>query len=505
GKVYDRYEEAALFALAQGFNDRAFRYVESMKARTFLDQLTEGRIELEKGIDPDLKRKGDDIENALATVTNRISEEYRKTSPDEKALMYLRTEVERFSLELDRLKKQIRMKNPLYATIKYPDPVTVADLQTKVLSSDEVLLEFFVTSQGVYCFAVTTDSFGAVKLSGGKKDFYAKIESLLGNLESGAARGEGYDRASAGDLYDILLKPFEKIMAGKTLLVVPDGILTRLPFEALVIAKNGERSYLLEQHAVKYVQSASVLTMLRKQSSPAQTSNSFIGFGDPVYDYNSFKQGKPERDGTLSDRGISAGGDRSRYAGVGGRLGRLKASGDEVLGIERLFKAQKQDGQILLRDKASEESAKAAGMDQYGYVHFSMHGIVAPGLQAIVFSQIPGASEDGILTMGEIMNLRYNARLVVLSACQTGLGEEERGEGITGLTRAVMYAGSPAAVVSLWSVDDSGTHELMTRFYENMIQKKAGKSEALRRAKQEMIKTRYRHPFFWAAFVMYGE
>jgi CHAT domain-containing protein len=133
-------------------------------------------------------------------------------------------------------------------------------------------------------------------------------------------------------------------------------------------------------------------------------------------------------------------------------------------------------------------------MERFGYIHFSMHGILAPGYQAIAFSQIPGEGEDSLLTLGEIMNLRYNARLVVLSACQTGLGRAERGEGVTGLTRAVMYAGSPAAVVSLWSVDDRGTGELMTRFYDHMIRKEAPKAEALRTAKREMIKTRWRHP-----------
>ena len=144
-------------------------------------------------------------------------------------------------------------------------------------------------------------------------------------------------------------------------------------------------------------------------------------------------------------------------------------------------------------------------MNRYGYLHFSMHGIVTPQLQAVVFSQIPDAGDDGLLTVNEIMNLQYNARLVVLSACQTGLGPLERGEGVTGLTRAVMYAGSPATAVSLWNVDDTGTRELMTRLYENIIQKDMDNAEALHKAKQDMLKNKYRHPYFWSAFVMYGD
>ncbi|MBA3027367.1 MAG: CHAT domain-containing protein [Desulfobacteraceae bacterium] len=504
GKVYDRYEEAALFALGQGLKDRAFQYVESMKARTFLDQLAEERVELEKGIDPDLKEKRDHLERDLGDLIARTTEEYRKSAPNGKVLAATRAQMESLGLELDQLKKQIRLQNPLYASVQYPDPVTVAGIQKKVLLGEEVLLEYFITSQGVFCFSITPEEFNVVKLNANASDLRSRVEELLENLKSGPARGEGYDRASAGELYDILLKPFEKTLSGKTLVVVPDGILSLFPFEALSLTENGERSYLLEKHAIKYVQSASILALLRAKGHSRRPRERFIGFGDPVYDYDSFKQGKPETDVSLSGRGIAAGISKTRYAELGGRLGRLEASGEEVLAIESLF-PEKGKEKVLLRDEAREEYAKGTGMDQYGYIHFSMHGIVTRELQAIAFSQIPGAVEDGFLTMGEIMNLHYNARLVVLSACQTGLGEMERGEGVTGLTRAVIYAGSPAAVVSLWSVDDTATRELMTRFYEGMIGKGIGSSESLRQAKQEMMKTRYRHPYFWAAFIMYGE
>ncbi len=500
GKVYDRYEEAARFALGHGLNDRALRYVESMKARTFLDQLAEGRVELEKGIDPALKARRDDLESALAAQADSLAAEYRKPMPDPAVLNAAQVNMERLGASLDDLKKQIRLRNPFYAAVQYPQPVSLETLQTKVLRPEEVLLEYFITSREVFCILVTREGLEAVKLPMGASELDDRVAALLDNLRAGPARGEGYDRPAAAELYELLLRPFEQTLAGRTLVIVPDGILALFPFEALVKAENGRRAYLFETHAIKYVQSASVLTLLRTQHAAAPAGERFIGFGDPVYDYDSFKQGQPESDAALTGRGLAPG----RYAVLGGRLSRLEASGEEVRAIERLFRA-KSAGRTLLRDQAREEYAKAAAMAQYGYIHFSMHGIVTPGLQAIVFSQIPGAGEDGLLTMGEIMNLRYNARLVVLSACRTGLGAIERGEGVTGLTRAVIYAGTPAAVVSLWGVDDSATRELMTRFYENMIDQGAGRSEALRRAKRELAQTRYRHPYFWAAFVMYGE
>ena len=504
GKIYDRYEEAALFALGHGFNDRALLYVESMKARAFLDQLAEGRVEVEKGIDADLKVKRDQLESAISAETDKIAEELRKPVPDDKALAAVRAKAENLSVERNRVIKQIRLQNPHYAAVRYPVPVMVAELQGRVLTREEVLLEYFITSQGVYCFIVTTNSFDVVKLSIGEPDLRKRIGELLENIKSGPARGEGYDRVSAGRLYDILMKPFEKAMAGKALIIVPDGVLARLPFEALVIVKEGKRSYLLEKHVVKYIQSASVLALLRTHGNTVQASERFIGFGDPVYDFESFKRGKQEGAVSLSGRGI-AGTVKTRYAGLAGGLSRLEASGDEIRAIQQLFQKKKMTGKTFLREEAKEDYAKGVGMDQYGYIHFSMHGIVTPKLQAIIFSQIPGAGDDGLLTVSEIMNLHYNARLVVLSACQTGLGKSERGEGITGLTRAVMYAGSSAAAVSLWNVDDTATRELMTWFYKGMIQEQAGKADSLRRAKQSLLKTRYRHPYFWAAFVMYGE
>jgi CHAT domain-containing protein/tetratricopeptide (TPR) repeat protein len=501
GKVYDRYEEAALFALGEGLKERAFRYVEGMKARTFLDQLAEGRVEIEKGIDPDLRRKRDALEAALATASGNAAAEYRKPAPDSKALAGQRDEMDRLSMELDRVKKLIRMRNPLYASVQYPEPVSIAELQTRVLSGDEALLEYFITQKAVFCFVITRDGFEAVRLSVDAAILRADAEALIGNLESYPDRREAYDRATAARLYEALLKPFEGRISGKTLIIVPDGVLARLPFEPLVVSVGTGRSYLFERHAVKYIQSASVLALIRTDGGKAKTSDRFIGFGDPVYDYENFSRGKEEQAASLSGRGAI----RTRYAELGGRLSRLESSGDEVRAIETIFRGENAGEKVRLRQEAREEYAKSEDMAGYGYIHFSMHGIVVPGFQAVAFSLIPGSTEDGLLTMGEIMNLRYNARLVALSACRSGLGSMERGEGITGLTRAVMYAGSPAAVVSLWSVDDTATRELMIKFYDNMIRKRIGKAEALRRTKQEMMATRYRNPYFWAAFVMYGE
>ncbi|MCX5828434.1 MAG: CHAT domain-containing protein [Deltaproteobacteria bacterium] len=562
-KVYDHYQDATIFMLENKFSTKAFRYAESMKARVFLDQLAEGLVNLEEGIKPELKTKRDGIENSLARLQNKLQEEAAKSKPDKELIASLKEERSGAEAELETVKRKIRYENPRYASVQYPDPVTIEELQRRILNQDEVILEYFIAETGAYCFVVTTDTFEIVRLteqgeaaaiakamSSGKKAPYlaSTAASPTGPLKSTAATSPGAPTDSSGNLstsasktyltresleadvnewveflktpqplsavkrtlaerlYAILMKPVAGYLQGKTIILVPDGILARLPFESLLVPSEEGMAFLVEKYRLKYVQSASILALLRTQYRQEGLSDRFIGFGDPVYDYENFKAGKEEEGSDMKGVTKSADLSRSGYLRSGGKLDRLVGSGKEVQEIVKLFGDKGRIGKPLLRIEATEAYAKDKGMEDYGYIHFSTHGILDDKFQAIALSQIPGDAEDGFLTLGEIMNSRYHARLVVLSACQTGLGKMERGEGVVGLTRAVMYAGTPATVVSLWSVSDEGTKELMVRFYENILKKGMTKDEALREAKRSMRASEdYRHPYYWSSFVMYGE
>ena len=197
---------------------------------------------------------------------------------------------------------------------------------------------------------------------------------------------------------------------------------------------------------------------------------------------------------------------RDRYARAGGIMERLPHSGEEIQSIARLFAKQSLKSISYLREQAAEENTKAMNMKDFDYIHFACHAVLGDGFQSLVLSQLPQSTEDGYLTLNEIMNCDYNAKLVVLSACQTGKGKMEKGEGVTGLTQAVMYAGTPAVVASLWNVEDIATKELMVKFYKYLLEENLSKEEALRRAKLDLIRTdKYSAPFSWSAFVMYGE
>ncbi|MCP5047682.1 MAG: CHAT domain-containing protein, partial [bacterium] len=263
------------------------------------------------------------------------------------------------------------------------------------------------------------------------------------------------------------------------------------PFESFITGETetGKPEYLLEKYRIKYIQSASVLEVMRKHYKRKSKTSRFIGFGDPVYDYQNFKDGKPEQGSFATTKGDEIKDiHRGKYDREGGILNRLQGSGEEVETIAELFQKHNQENVVHLRENATEENAKAAELKNFDYIHFSCHGVLGDGFQSLVLSQNPKAKEDGYLTLNELMNCDYNAKLVVLSACQTGTGKVERGEGITSLTRAVMYAGTPAVVTSLWNVDDIGTKELMVEFYRNILERGMRKDDALREAKLALLR-----------------
>jgi CHAT domain-containing protein/predicted negative regulator of RcsB-dependent stress response len=528
-KFYGPYDDAALFMLSNAYPERAFRVVESMKARSFLDMLAESLVSVDKGLDPALKERRDALTAKLSAAAKAIS---RALKSDKDKIQALTSEQDKLQAEFDALQTEIRLKNPAYAAIRYPEPVGLDALQKNVLRPHEVLVEYYLSQEKASAFIVSPSAFKAVELPAGSKAIRAAVAADLDWIVDPKFKPDDeLGRLTAGStVYDQLIKPISsQLPDDSTLIIVPDDILARLPFESLVAAVDSTAKrpiYLLERYPIKYIQSASILSYLRTQFKQTGATDTFIGFGDPVYDYENFQKQKPEygMEGYESTPGAPGGAvaelNKGRFAREGGSLKRLENSGLEVAEISELFQAKGSAGDKIkacLRETAAEENAKAPSMADYGYIHFSCHGLLGESFQALVLSQIPGAKEDGFLTLAEIMNCNYNARLVVLSACKTGQGKEERGEGVTGLTRAVMYGGTPAAVVSLWNVSDAATRELMVRFYRHMIKDGLPKDEALRQAKLEMLRSDQRRwitestsipanrPFFWAAFVLYGE
>lgn len=497
-KISQSVEEAALFMIKTDHRDKAFQFLESIKARTLLDQLAEKNIgNVDKGLHPKLKQSRDKLVTQLSFVRSSLTK-----AIDESSIKRLQNEKSNLEQEWDKLNYQIRFQNPVYTSVLYPDIVSVNDLQKKILKNGEVLLNYFVTEKETYVYLISVRDFQVVKLPDSTGTVEKEVQEYQRNLQ--------YNRpVYESNLYNLLIEPvIQYIKEYKILIIAPDGFLTLIPFESIIVEYNEQLDrpkYLIEDYTIKYIQSATMFSLIRMTLKKQSKSDSFVGFGDPVYDYENFKAGKQEKGEISKARGVELTPNLKgiSYNRSGGLLNRLEGSGIEVKEIANVFGIK--NSKVLTRLDAKEENIKNTDLKKYGYIVISCHGLVSDQFQSLVLSQIPNSGEDGYLTIDEIMNLDWNAKLVVLSACQTGKGKIRRGEGVVGLTRAVMHAGTSAAIVSLWNVSDEGTKELMIRLFKNIIQKKMTKEEALRKAKIEMLGTAFSNPFFWSSFVMYGE
>ena len=368
---------------------------------------------------------------------------------------------------------------------------------------------------------------------------------------------------AASRLSQIVLSPTASQLGTKRLLIVSDGALQYIPFSALpdpAAATNGRgesKQLLIVDHEIVSLLSASTLAVLRREMAVhTPPLNSVAIFADPVYekDDSRVKRGdKPPRSKLRSIavriglafaanlRGIRSTeikgnmqkGEKTRSdAGTlpiyeslsevafvrsadevglrnGGTLSRLPFSRDEAKAVLSL--TSKDKGLVALDFEASRATATSTDLSQYRFVHFATHGLLNsehPELSGVVLSLVDeqGEPQDGFLRLHDIYNLKLQAEMVVLSACQTGLGKEIKGEGLVGLTRGVMYAGAERVVASLWQVDDEATAEFMKLFYEAVLKEGQTPASALRAAQEAMSKQkRWQSPFYWAAFVLQGE
>jgi len=326
--------------------------------------------------------------------------------------------------------------------------------------------------------------------------------------------------------YKELLAPIRGYLGKEThIIIAPHDKLYLLPFEALIVEK-GTPTYVVDRWFVSYYPSASVLVLNRKyQEKKPSPTRPLFAVGDPVFSPNDprypskdektleLAMAGEKRDGLYRrvwmDESVASVSEKPGEAVV---LPRINATGKEVRAIGALWGVSAKTGDIKTGLNATEKEVKKTDHTKYRYEHYATHGVLRgdiPGLKepALVFSlpnpQDP-ATDEGFLTMSEIFGLTTNADMVVLSACKTALGEETPGEGLVGLTRAFMYAGTPSVVASLWSVADESTAKLMTSYYRYLKQGK-DKAEALSLAKRKLRRQGYYNPFYWAPFVLVGE
>jgi len=489
--------------------NEALEIAEHGRARAFLDVLAQSRVGVADELTPDQRKQE-------AAILARVSSAQRKlwdqnASSDEKKKND--AELTAAESDLEKLHVQIRETNPHYADLQYPEPIHVQEIQSKLLDERTALIEYLLGEKRSLAWVVTKDKVTTTILPR-RNDIEARVgayRKLLGERVSVLTLEQSLTRINVvgGELYDWLFRPIEKdVRASKTLIIVPDGALGYLPFEALVTA-SARNAYLAQKFAIVYGPSASALVTVDAINRQIMQRRELLAFGDPVFTpATGLQKAVSEPPSSESVSKLHRPSPTDDYAERGFSLTRLPYTRDEVMGIGNLFRPDKR--QLYLGADAREETVKSEKLDDFRYIHFATHGFLDelhPGRSGILLSRAPDSKEDGILQTGEIMRLKLNADIVTLSACSTGLGKLVNGEGVLGLTRAFFYAGARNVAVSLWNVNDSATATLMEHFYLN-LRRGLPASEALRQAKLRLLhssQASWRKPYFWAAFVIQGQ
>ncbi|MEO8661758.1 MAG: CHAT domain-containing protein [Bryobacteraceae bacterium] len=411
---------------------------------------------------------------------------------DSVALEYAERGRARAMLDVLERARNRRQSNGL---VSHASPLDLRRIQSEVTPRTGSLIEYSVGAEQSVAWFITSHTL-TMKVLPGRAAMERVVKDYRLKLTRPPQSGDftPYE-AGARRLYQMLLAPFASELATtKTLLVIPDGILHYVPFETLIT----DGRFLLETHAVTYAPSASALaTLLAMPPGSPVPASQLLAYADPDFGTNA---GAPTGSHTAElIRGV--------YGSAGLSFAPLPNTRKEVAQIGEFFK----NGQSTLRygKEATEASVKADVLTRYRRIHFATHAILderEPARSGIVLSLTAPGKEDGILRSAEVMNLRMNADLVVLSACQTGLGRLVTGEGMLGLTRSFLSAGARRVVVSLWQASDVATPKLMTGLYGALASGDSA-SVALRQAKLEMIHSGvpgYRHPYYWAPFVLVG-
>lgn len=495
----------------QDFDVQAFETSERGRARSLLEMLAAAHVGVRDKVEPQLLER----EQSLRAELNE----------KEQQLGAKADEVDDLLDRYQEAKAVVRDASLDHTDQARPEPLNLQQIREQVLSDDAALLVFSLGEKRSFLWLITKKSFTSSELPG-RDEIEAQAKEVRELLMAPApVEGETFEArqkrlAAAEEQYWTKATSFSNMLLGQVapnlgtarLLIVPDGELQYLPFNALPIPFRNDRTPLLVEHEITFQPSASALSKLKHRSIQTPDKGLAI-FADPVFgsDDQRFAALHKEAAATYlaQDTQTTQALRDVNSNWTSGRVPRLAASRDEADGIVAVIPTA--DNLKALDFDANKQRVMAAGLSQYRLIHFATHGVLDnknPELSGLLLSRIDedGRPKDAFLRLDDIYNLKLNADLIVLSACNSGLGKDVRGEGIVGLVHGFMYAGTSRVVASLWKVDDDATAELMVHFYQEMFRSKQSPAAALRTAQLAMWQQRRWHaPYYWAAFVLQGD
>jgi CHAT domain-containing protein/tetratricopeptide (TPR) repeat protein len=469
----------------------AYLTIERNRARVFLDGLRQARAGLLAGVPAPLRDREADLRRRLRVYEDQTAR-LEALPGEEAARQGLRLWQEREGMENDlgQLDAEIAKAYPAVAPVLLPEPCSLADARA-CLGDGEVALFFALGGDASWVLLVEKKPAPDDKGQGLAAYRLPKRADLEGEVAALADADTlalpARVRELGAELYAKLLAPLAGRLRGKDLVIVPDGPLGYLPFELLVEPTDGGSRFLVEGHRIRYAPSLTALDVVRRwlAKREREPDRTLWAMGDPVYN---------PRD--------------ARFPPLVFSRHEVEAVGD-LLGVRRETLLLGKDA-VEARVKADSQSG---ALGRRRYIHFATHGTLGQGnhqLPALVLAQAGNDGKaddyginDGFLRLDEVLNLRLNADLVVLSSCQSGRGQLYDAEGVSGLARAFLYAGSKGVVCSLWSVDDKETAGFMVAMYSRLKADHAA-ADALRETRLEMIRAG-KAPLYWAPFILIGE
>jgi CHAT domain-containing protein len=468
----------------------ALLYAERSKGRVLLDVLRDGRANLETVLTPAEKNEAKGLNQNILELTERIRTEHTSAHTNTPLLNQLNGQLDAARLKYESFQNALLASHPELITRRgQTQALTLESISRLISDSNTAYLEYVVASERIYMFVLTKKDIGSepdlrIYTVGIKSE--ELVRKVNGFHQMMADRNPIFS-TSAHELYDLLIGPAAQQLSGiDTICIVPDSYLWDVPFQAL-LSTSGR--YFLEDHALYYAPSLTVLQEMSQQRSvdAEHTKQSLLAFGNPVI-----------------------GKDKASGQSDGNDLCPLPEAETEVTSLAQIYSADR--SKALTGREATEKSFKTLA-PSYRMIHLATHGILdnrRPLYSYLLLTKTDGDLEnDGLLETREIMDMKLNADLAVLSACDTARGRVGAGEGVIGMSWAFFVAGVRTTVVSQWKVNSASTSQLMVNFYQALkddknvgLEKKAG---ALRKAALLLMKDgRYRHPFYWAGFVMVG-
>lgn len=432
----------------------------------------------------------------IANYDKLLYMERQKNNPDDSRIKFWSDQVFSLRLQQDSLLLTIRQSNPEYFRLKYDYSTISADSALFSLDSDQAIIEYHIADSLVFGFILADNKINVKKLCS-KSELKSRIDSLQQYFLRKDFFNAGQDEFNAiatlsNDLYEILIWPFEKEITGKRLIIVPDGELGYLSFDLLLKEKPeiNELNYktlqwLIRSNPLSYSSSATIFFEQMKHKA-GKVNGNVLAFA-PSYNYNASERNSGNSDSALLN------------------LIPMVGTKEEINSISDLFKTRR-----LFDNQATETNFKEIA-GKYSILHLAMHTIIDdqnPLYSRLVFTMPEkNSGDDGYLNTYELFGLPLSGQLAVLSACNTGSGKLERGEGIISLARGFFYAGIPSVVMTLWEVEDHSSADLVALFYKNLRDGYAT-DIALQKAKLEFLEKAGQlqsHPYFWAGYVNIGK